>query len=285
MTPLCTLTDLPVTQCACAQHHRAEATVVSIGALERLAGRPLPAYRARIRPPWRVPAPEATTCEHRRDDLCADCDRLLDGLLADLPHLVEELGFAMRKDVAFAPHGHRRGDIERPDEAAIPWNPAAARVLGEIHQLMADARGMSRRRMLARLSDLARHAHWIIDRPKDRVFTMCPICRAEIALDETGGTVACPTEGCTYSASWEQHQADLLDVNGDALLTAEEIRFVLSRNGEPITRQRISYLVERHGLPRQEIVLPSWQQKRLVTRPQFVYQLRDVRDMQAELAD
>ncbi len=284
MTPLCTLTDLPVTQCACTQHHRAEATVVSIGALERLAGRPLPEYRARLRPPWRVPQPEPTICEHRRGDLCADCDRLLDGLLADLPHLVEELGFAMRKDCRFAPHGHRRGDVETPDEAPIPWNPAAARVLGELHQFMVDTRndrGMCRRRLLARLSGLAQHAHRVIDRPKDREYTMCPQCRAEILVEDRT-LVTCPD--CHRSATWQQHQQDLLDASGDVMLTTNQLVGVLCSGGELITRRRVYYLVEHHGLPREEIKIPSWRKGRIITDDQWVYRLRDVRDLQARLA-
>jgi len=217
--------------------------------------------------------------------LCPDCDQLLDGLLADVPELVAQLVTALRKGHRFAPHGFRRGDVQHPDESALPWSPAAAGALGDLNTLMA-CPPSDRRQLLRVLSRLAQRAHRVIDRPRDRSVTMCPVCRVELLVpddDPQKRSIICPTEGCSYAATWQQHQIDLLDAFGDAMLTAEEVRFVLARGGEPITRQRISYLVQRHGLPRETVENPRWQQGRLVTEPQFVYRLRDVRDLQARL--
>ncbi len=51
-----------------------------------------------------------------------------------------------------------------------------------------------------------------------------------------------------------------------------------------VDRNRINYLIRRHGLPREQIVKPAWEGDRLVTEPQWVYRLRDVRDLIARLA-
>ena len=281
----CPDTDLPPAECACPHHHQPAPTVITIGALEKLAGRPLPEYRPRLRPRWRVPTPEPTHCDHQKHDLCKTCDRLLDSLLADLPNLVEELGFAMRKDTRFTPHGHRKGDIQKPDEAPLPWNPSAARALTALHTFIADVRadpGRSRRRILADLSDLATWAHRIIERPKDREYTMCPKCRTEIVVEDHT-LVICPSDNCRYMSTWDNHQSDLLDANGDALLTMSDLVLILTRAGEPIDRNRINYLIRRHGLPREEIENPHWREGRLVTEPQWAYRLNDVRELQARL--
>lgn len=299
--PVCDWSQLHVDECAHC-HGGPGVSVVGIGTIERYLQRPAPEYRYRERE-WRVPAPEPTACAHRRDGLCGDCDHLLNDLLYDLPELVHQLGVAMRKDTRFRPHGHRLGDVEHPDEATIPWNPGPAGVLTELQQLMAgrvwtrntdgdgwaltplDVRNPANRRaLLEHMSRLATRAHHVIDRPRDREYSMCPRCRTEIVVEDHT-LVVCPNPECTYLATWGNHQTDLLDANGDAMLTAEEIRFILDQSGEPITRQRIHYLVARHGLPREEIVRPSWAaDRRLVTKPQYVYRLRDVRDLQAKLA-
>lgn len=300
--PRCAVSEVPIVECACPAHHRPLPTVVSLAALEKLAGHPLPAYRARPRDPrWKVSAPEPTVCEHRRDDLCPDCDQLLDQLLTDVPGLVAELGTAMRKGARFAEHGWRAGDVEHPDEAVLPWNPAAASALTDLRHIMtvwgndsrvvhasgeACAGPSDRRTLLQQLSKTAAYAHRVIDRPRDRTYTVCPRCRTDIPVpagnpDER--TVLCHSEGCHYTATWTQHLSDLLDLNGDAMLTADELRFVLTHNGEPITRFRIRYLVAKHGLPREEISIPTWKDKRLVTEAHYAYRLRDVRELQARL--
>lgn len=294
----CHLTDLPTKECACEHHHHAEQTVVSITTLERLAGRPLPEYRARLRPPWRVPQPEATVCEHRRDDLCPTCDQLLDGLLTDLPHLVEELGFTARKDIRFPDRGWKRGDTETPDEAPLAWHPAAANLLADLHALMAGhAQALrndqlqweavnirDRRALLQHLSRLAARAHRIIDRPRDRVFTMCPKCRTDIELRQRGDNVLCPNPECDYTAAWAQHQTDLLDASGDVLLTMGELCAVLTSAGEPMSRARVEKMITRHGLPREPIGTPHWREGRVVvTEPRWAYRLRDVREIQAQI--
>lgn len=285
----CADTDLPVTDCACPTHHRPSSTVVTAATLERLAGRPLPQVRYRRRDPrWKVQDPKTTVCDHRKDGaLCGPCTKLLDAYLADIPALMAELGTAERKDTRFPAHGHRKGDIEHPDESPLPWNPAATRLLARWRDLIGSdwyRDPTNRPALLAEISDLATRTHRLVDRPADRAMSICPDCRDELALPDKGGRVVCRNQGCAYSASWEQHQTDLLDANEDVMLTAAELVGVLCKNGEPITRQRVSYLVERHGLPREKIVHPEWDHGRIVTKPQFVYRLRDVRALQDELS-
>ncbi len=280
---VCPLTDLPASQCGCRTHHRPEPTVVTISQLEHLAGHRLPAYRMRARDPrWKVPDPTPTMCDHRQDDLCPDCDRVLDGLLYDLPELIEHLTIALRKGHRFAPHGHRRGDVEHPDEAPILWSPAAASALGDLHRIMADRPG--RKSMLYRLSRAAARTHRIVDRPQDREITMCPRCRSEIVVTNRDLAVTCTSDTvCGYAASWDQHQRDLLEANEDAMLTMNDLVLVLTRAGEPMTRDRINKMIKRHGLPRERIENPAWREGRLVTEPQWVYRLGDVRHLQAEI--
>ena len=291
--PRCETTELERVWCSCSTCDRGFSMtteerelmahrfnpVTTVASLEQTAGRPLPQYRVRDRQ-WRVPTPEPTDCEHQEHDLCPTCDQLLDGLLYDLPELLHQLEVAMRKATSFKPHGHRKGDIEKPDEAPIPWNPAAAACRSDL-QALTRTRWTNRRTLLTELSRLASRAHQVIDRPKDRDTTMCPHCRTSIDITDRT-LITCPD--CRYHATWEQHQIDLLDANGGMMLTADEIRFVLSRTGEPISRQRIWYLFKRHGLNREKITVPTWRDRKLVTEAQYVYRLRDVRSLQAELA-
>jgi hypothetical protein len=304
---LCDVTGLYPDECGCAEHYIDRPTVISIAALERLANHPLPAYRLKPRDPrWRVPQPERTICNHRKDDLCGACETLVAGLLHDLPQMLEQLGLTLRKAHRFAPRGFHRGDEEHPDESPIPWSVPAVRCMGDLHKLMAQAHLLSRHELLERMSKLMRRGHRVIDRPQDRDVAMCPECRGEIIILNRHRTVTCgaviveddpdapePTNGeprrqrertCTYAASWEQFRRDLLTSNADVMLTADEIRFVLSHNGEPITRQRISYLATRHGLPREEIQAPKWQKGKIVTEPTWMYRLGDVQDLQTELS-
>lgn len=284
----CKYTDLPISGCGCDQHHRPEQTVVSIAALERLAGHPLPQYRAIRRPEWKVTEPKETRCDHREDDLCNECDALLDSLLADLPHIVEELGFAMRKDVRFKPHGHRKGDAEHPDEAPLPWSPPAAALLGELNEFMADPPGL-RTEQLAELSWIAQRAHRIIERPKDRQITMCPTCRSDIEIpddDPQTRIILCAVQGCGYCASWPQHKIDILHANTDALLTMTELATILTEDTDPAayerTRNRIRYLERRKGLARERIQRPDWGANgEIVTEAKWVYRLGDVLDLLA----
>lgn len=296
--PVCDLTDLPESSCACPEHHHGETTVVSIAALERLAGRPLPAYRFRGRPRWRVPTPEATSCDHQRNGLCKPCDQLLDGLLADLPHLVEELGFTARKDTRFPDRGYRRGDVEYPDEATLGWHPAATNLLADLRAFTAGRASVKhdddwtwevfnihdRRALLQHLSRLTARAHKIIDRPRDRAWTMCPKCRADVELKQRGDNVLCPNPECDYTAAWTTHQTDLLDASGDVMLTIPELVQVLAEHGETITQRRIHHFVEYWGLPRETIARPRWKDGRIETKEVDVYRVRDVRELQARLA-
>lgn len=279
---LCPLTDLPVDQCGCDQHHRTETTVITIAALERLAGRPLPEFRVRHRnPEWQVPEPKRTTCEHRDDDLCGDCTTLLDGLLTDLPDLMEQLGIAMRKSVRFAPRGHRKGDQEHPDESPIPWNPSAAHALHDLERIVHTGRNLDRHQLLTELSTAMSRGHRVIDRPKDRLYTRCPLCKTDIWLDETG-SVYCPDTVCGYTApTWQRHQTDLLDANADAMLTATDLVVALATSDTEAKsiRNRIDYAVRHKGLPREQINRPNWDNGRVVTEAQWIYRVRDIRDM------
>lgn len=306
---ICPISDLPTDQCGCHQHHRPAQTVISIAALERIAGHPLPQARLIRRDPrWKVPEPTRTVCTHRADDLCGDCDTLLRGLLADLPELVEQLTITLRKGHRFAPRGFRHGDKETPDEAPIPWNPPAVRCLADLHRFMLDAPLADRHWILTELSALARRAHRIIDRPTDREITICPECRTEIIVTDRARTVTCgativeddpdtpePAEGeqrpqrervCRYAAGWEQHRKDLLTVNADAMLTMNQLVLVFSEPGTPPerVRNRINYLIRRHGLPREQIEFPEWNDGQLRSVTKWVYRIRDIEDLQAQLA-
>lgn len=277
--PVCDWSLLHVDECA--HCHGQPTTVISIGHVERYLARPAPQYRLRDSR-WQVPTPERTVCEHQKHDLCPTCDRLLDGLLYDLPELIHQLGVAMRKGTRFRSRGHRKGDVEKPDEAPIQWNPAAAAVKADLQRLTFDL-WPDRRVLLTQLSGVAARAHQVIDRPRDREYSMCPTCRSQIDVEDHT-LIVCPAADCRYVASWERHRTDLLDAMGDAMLTMADLVVVLTRSGERVDRNRINYLIRRHGLPREQIVKPAWQGDRLVTEPQWVYRLRDVRDLIAKLA-
>lgn len=258
--------------------------VIKLSELEQLAGRPLPACRVQTRaekdptvPDWHVPEPKATWCEHRQDDLCGECAKLLDGLEADLPALIHDLGLALTLRTRFAPRGHRKGDTEHPDESQIPLSLAASARLSDFHAFLAQRPTLDRHEALKRLSALAEKAHRTIDRPKDRIYTRCPLCAEDIWLDQTG-PVYCPSQDCGYTAAtWTRHQTDLLDASGDAWLTIADLVTIIG--GDPKTvRNRIEYLSRRQGLPRERIERPAWDHGHIITEAQWVYRLRDVRE-------
>lgn len=278
---ICAETELPIRECGCPKHHRPEATVISVSTLERLAGRPMPEIRVRHRnPEWSIPDPKRTTCEHRQDDLCGACATILEGLLADLPDLMEQLGLAMWKSVRFAPRGHRKGDAEHPDESQLPWNPSAARALHELERIVKTGREATRHQLLTDLSRAANTAHRIIDRPKDRIYTRCPLCTEDIWID-TQGPIACTSCNSYTADTWTQHQTDLLDANADAMLTVTDLVLALANSDQEAKsiRNRIDYAVRHRGLPREQINRPNWNNGRIATEPQWIYRVRDVRDL------
>lgn len=283
---VCRITQLPAEWCGCPQHHHQPAqTRLSDHAIARLGGqRHQPATR---RPAhahnWTITDPEPTRCDHTRNGtLCGPCSKLLDGYLADLPELTRDLGSAWRQDVRFAPGGAPSHD---PDEAPLGWNPAAGDLLDELRVMFDDPaarRPGNRPALLERLSSLTHRARRIIDRPKIRALTACPTCRAVLSA-ERGRRVVCPTDGCHYHAEWDAHQRNLLDAHADRLLTVRDLVAVLCRAGEPIDRNRINYLIRRHGLPREKITLADWENGTLKTREVWAYRLGDVRALQDDL--
>ena len=264
--------------------------VIKLSELEQLAGHQLPAYQAQARPKkdptipdWHVPEPKATWCEHRQDDLCGDCAKLLAGLEADMPALIHDLGLALTLRTRFAPRGHRKGDTEHPDESQIPLSLAASARLSDFHTFLAQRPTLNRHEALKQLSMLAEKAHRTIDRPKDRIYTRCPLCSEDIWLDQTG-PVAC-TKCHSYTAdTWTQHESNLIAANLDAMLTMTELVSAITTNRDPAacerTRNRIRYLERRHGLARERIQRPQWgTDGENITEAKWGYRLGDVLDL------
>ncbi|MBK8462397.1 MAG: hypothetical protein IPL36_05005 [Nigerium sp.] len=85
------------------------------------------------------------------------------------------------------------------------------------------------------------------------------------------------------AATWADHQHVILDQAADTPLTLGEFVGLLTEAGEPITRRRIQTLVDRHGLPREQVV--RWHQRGhdRVLAEVSVYRLRDVRHLQAQI--
>lgn len=239
---------------------------------------------------WKVQRPERTECVHGvGGQLCRVCDRLLDRLVADLPGLLLVLREAWLKDVTFVQRGWRAGD-GRPDEASLPWSPAAGDLFDELAAVARRRDWMvpaDRAALLEELSGLAERAHRIVDRPPDRQWTVCPSCGATVDAVR-GRQVVCRAvagqQPCSYRAGWQEHQRNLLDGYADQLLTCSQLVGALTVAGEPISRQRISYLVKRHGLERLQVQRPAWREGRIVTEPTFVYRLGDVRSLQEWLS-
>lgn len=234
---------------------------------------------------WRVPVPELTVCDpdHRgksRAILCVPCQQMLEDLTADVPEALRQLATHRRKGGKFPPRGWRKDDESNPDEAPIPFNPNAALAVQRITNALAEDNLQER---LVRLSDALRYTHRIIDRPADRVITMCPDCRTEFVVADTHQLIQCTA--CAYSSPWDRHLLRLLDVLGGSLYTGREACELLSRAGEPLTKSRLDYLVRRHGLPREERSKPSWSKGTIVTEAVWVYRLADIRDLQAQLTE
>lgn len=289
----CSWSDLPVDQCAHCKglpdmepigladltnrsvgDWQPAENVIHIAQLEQLAGRRLPEYRWTKRSPeWKVAKPEPVTCDHREDDLCGDCSSLLDDILEDLPHIIEELTTTLTKGSRFAPRGWAKGDEERPDEAPIPWSVAASSVLGEAAAYQASSEDLSRHEQLAKLSSIATRAHHIIERPKDRHITQCPHCQQVLWLEAKTG-FECPTEGCGYACdTWSTHLNDLINTRPDVMLTMDELVLVFGGNPETV-RKRIQRAVTNQGLPREHRKV--WRDGAIVEGP-WVYRLSDVR--------
>ncbi|MFT4225320.1 hypothetical protein [Micropruina sp.] len=272
--------------------------VTHIADLEHVAGRPLPAYRATQRPtggPWtieRIPADIGCPNTHGRPpgaQLCHACANLLHGLLADTPELITELATARRRGVRFV------GGTD--DAGGVPWSEAASRCHRDLVEFGAELPDLDQHTALVRLGHLHRLGRRIIDRPRDLInLGNCPICSHEIRqerptvteLEQATAQVRCshtPVDGpsCPYRADWHDHQRKLLDQRADMLLTINELVGVLTEAGEPVSRDRIKYLIRKHGLPRERITRPHLRGKAIVTEQVWVHRLGDVRDMIAEM--
>lgn len=325
--PRCPYSDLERISCACPNCETFTMTdtekalrsgVHHIRDLEQAAGRPLPQYRIHTRTnpaPWQFDTglaanPNIIDCHHPHDTgICDTCWHQLDICLGDIPALVQDLNTAIAKDVRFAPHGHRKGDLERPDEAPIMVNLGATGALRRLAQALgtpAPDNGWTigqaivarSRRLLANpdlrladgIADLARqisqaviHAHKVIDRPSDRWFYgACPRCHTDI-YDERGIDEVHCTD-CGYTARMTVHHQAMLDERDDEKLTIDELVGVFTKAGQPITRQQIKNLVTRRGLPRERQAKPRWVQDRwgnmrIETSEVWVHRIGDVRDL------
>jgi hypothetical protein len=132
---------------------------------------------------------------------------------------------------------------------------------------------------LARLSQLMSEAHQAIDIPRHTPVTYCLTCGAEIIEADW---VVCP---CGYSTPLSLHRANVLSANRDRLLTMADLIGVLQQAGLPIDRNRINYLIRKHGLPREKVTETVWRNSRLVERETWGYKVGDVMDLQHQLDD
>ena len=272
--------------------------VTHIATLERITGKPLPIYRTTHRPtggPWtieRVPADIGCPDTHGRPpgaQLCHACANLLDGLLTDTPGLVTDLATARRRGVRFVGGNN--------DASGIPWSEAASRCHRDLVAFGDELPQLDQHTALVRLGHLHRTGRRIIDRPRDLInLGTCPICNHDIRqerptlteLEQATAQVTCnhaPLNGpaCPYRADWHDHQRKLLNQRADMLLTVHELVGVLTEAGEPVSRDRIKYLIRKHGLPRERITRPHLRGKTIVTEQVWVHRLGDVRDMIADM--
>lgn len=147
---LCELTDLPVEWCGCKHHRQRRPTVVSISALEKLAGHPLPAYRAinldAPNEPFTASARPLDRVDGQADHWCTCCGRyprsrdrwLCDWCaeqwvidLRNVPPLADDLELAKTR---------RSVMEEQPGKSAdepLPFDDRAARALRRLNRSLA----------------------------------------------------------------------------------------------------------------------------------------------------
>ena len=246
---------------------------------------------------WRNPNPTPNPCTHTTNNtLCPHCTAQLNLMLTDLPELLHQLGITTRKDHTFPPRGTLRTEPNRADEAPIPWNPAAANMHRRIRAIILDpaTRDPANRVWLHdTLAAYTTRAHELIDRPADRIFAgQCPTCGAALH-GERGQVVTCHNltpagAECGYQATWDHHTAAQLEQRRDQWLPMRELVTCLmaaghGRRDRQATKDRINYLVARHGLPREKRLIAHWAGQTIQTEEVWTYRPTDVLELETSL--
>ena len=257
-------------------------------------------YRSGEVSTWETPEPEVIACDHGKPEgatLCSACEDRFAAILDDIPGLLADLELALTKQTSFVPQGSPQKP--KPDEAPMPFNLAASKVLGNLTRYLGGPPTMMARFLRLHWQDTLRRpdletlasaisrtvvaAHKVIDRPPTLVYYgLCPKCHSEIHQERIvagdGKRVECP---CGYRDDLAKHQAAQLDLGEDQWLTVTELLRVLNDGGEKATRRDVDNLIYRQGLPRQKEPRPYWSRDegRLVKHEVFTYRLGTVRTM------
>ncbi len=224
-------------------------------------------------------------CHHDTPGLCEDCAALFALVMADVPHLIDDLDIAIAGDARFVEHGTRKDAT--PTSAVKGGNPAIA----AYQRLAAALRGaepwfdthspeqlaIALARHLAALVDepdlikVAREvssavsrAHKVIDAPPDLFcYGDCPDChraiwQERIRQDDDKTPVVCRFPECGYAQPLDRHQKLQLDASQDRWMTVAELCAAFESAGEVMPRYRIWNWANREGLPKEERPVLKW---------------------------
>ena len=237
---------------------------------------------------------------------------MLQGVLADIPELLDDLDVAIAGQTRFVEHGTIGGLAETGSNSGHPVIAAQQRLtralLGDgtdTHPGVTDwfdardpaqlARLLTRHlpelttqpRMptLARdLTSAVSRARRVIDTPIDiAYYGPCPDCGADlvqerIRKDDTKTPVSCRFPSCGYSQPLDMHQKRILENSLDRHLSVSECVSMITSAGEPVTRDQLNGWIRHQGLPRQWDERPVWRGGEVVMVGMWTLKLRDVLD-------
>lgn len=231
-------------------------------------------------------------CDHPRDGhLCPDCAGDLRDLLTDIPELTRQLRITLTKDTHFSPtSGTKEAD---PDEAAVDFNVGASRALSQLTAFLGGQPAQVAEWWLAtfndrllqpavtdfaaQLSEMARRAYIVIDRPRDTVYLgQCAQCSHALRADRDARYVGCPRCGADHDV--DVLKADAMRAGEDRWLTEAELLIAF----DGLTKTLLRQWYRHEGLPTTELSRPYWSGGALTHRHYRAHRLADVRDKLAE---
>lgn len=263
--------------------------------------------------------PYCVQCAHQSCKLirpiymCANCAEDFVRVLADIPELLDDLDIAIAGEAKFIEHGTIQGSIESPGPSRHPavaahhrlclallgdgtaahpgcaqWFDARdpvqlGRLFGKyLHRLVTD----QRLPQLARdISGAAARAHHVIDAPRDLVpYGPCPDCgnwiiQERIHRDDQETKVQCRLPSCNYAEPLDVHYRKIIDSNLDRHFSITDCVSMITKAGQPVTRDQINGWIRHKGFPREWTERPTWKDNDsddIVMKGMWTVKLRDV---------
>lgn len=242
--------------------------------------------------------------------ICPECAEDFAHVLTDIPELLDDLDIAIAGEAKFVEHGTIQGSIESPGPSRHPavaahhrlclailgdgtaahpgcldWFDATdpARLARSLSRYLTQLLNQERMPQLARdISSAAARAHHVIDAPRDLApYGPCPDCgnwitQERIHRDDQDTKVTCRLPSCDYAEPLDVHYKKIIDSNLDRHFSITDCVSMITKAGQPVTRDQINGWIRHKGFPREWTERPTWKGGDITMVGMWTVKLRDV---------